>query len=162
MPIIAPNIKLFTTVHSLPTHLEHKPIYALPYQNFDGMYIGNTDAQFLSIGISQWSNDDVSLKIMRYTGDKWSRQSEELPLHRVIDASLFLAKVLFDEQNNIVDLERNLFKNQNHSISLDQENISKEQKQYYELFLDKHTDLLKERFKALYLTLDRLYKENKF
>ena len=58
-----------------------------------------TDAEGLSIGLAQWNsqgNTDLSAKVWRYTGEKWSRQSEELPLHRVLDlASLICASICY-------------------------------------------------------------------
>ena len=80
----------------LPMHLAHKPVYAMPYQKFDGIYIGETDARYLSVGLAQWGHHDLSLKVMRHTGTQWSRQAEELPLHRVLDASIFLIKALLN------------------------------------------------------------------
>ena len=36
---------------------------------------------------------DISAKVWRYTGEeKWSRQSEELPLHRVLDLAILICK----------------------------------------------------------------------
>jgi len=61
----------------------------VPYERFDGSYAGNTDAKYLSLGLAQWRGpadpDAVSAKVWRYVEGKWSRMSEELPLHRVID-----------------------------------------------------------------------------
>jgi len=37
-------------------------------------------------------NVDISAKIWRYTGEKWSRQSEEMPLHRVLDLAILIVK----------------------------------------------------------------------
>ena len=73
----------------IPTHLSHKPIVKLEeYSQLDGRFKNKTDAEGLSIGLAQWNsqgNTDLSAKVWRYTGEKWSRQSEELPLHRVLD-----------------------------------------------------------------------------
>lgn len=35
---------------------------------------------------------DISAKVWRYTGEKWSRQSEELPLHRVLDLAVLICR----------------------------------------------------------------------
>ena len=79
----------------IPTHLKHKPILAVEsYDNIDGPYKGNTDAKGLSLGGAQWDNDELSLKVWRHTDEKWSRQSEELPLHRVLDLATLLCKAL--------------------------------------------------------------------
>lgn len=80
----------------LPTNLKHKPvIVSEEYDKIDGKYIGNSDAKGLSIGLAQWNDRgkvDASAKIWRYTGDKWSRQSEEMPLHRVIDLAMLICR----------------------------------------------------------------------
>jgi hypothetical protein len=79
----------------VPTHLQHQPIIAVNnYDSNDGIYTGNTDARALSIGIAQYDSNEFSAKIFRHTGDKWSRQSEELPLHRVLDLAILLASVM--------------------------------------------------------------------
>jgi len=87
----------------IPTYLKHKPvIVAEDYQNIDGRMAYNTDAKGLSLGLAQWNDRgkvDISAKVWRYTGEKWSRQSEELPLHRVIDLAIIIcrAKLYFKE-----------------------------------------------------------------
>jgi len=143
----------------LPTSLAHKPIFAIPYLQFDGMYADNSDCQYLSIGLAQWDNESVSMKTMRFSNGKWSRQSEELPLHRVIDSTSFLAKVLFDNNDNIVEIERKTFINQNSAIQVESENINKDK---FDKFLTHNDDLLKERFNSLYNILDTLKKQGKF
>ncbi|MFZ5817718.1 MAG: DUF6530 family protein [Bacillota bacterium] len=73
----------------MPVNLAHKPVFAVEgYDAIDGPYAGNTDAQHLSIGLAQWNTAEISLKVWRHTGEKWSRQSEELPPHRVVDLAL--------------------------------------------------------------------------
>ena len=47
------------------------------------------------MGLAQWNdrgNVDVSAKVWRYTGEKWSRQSEELPMHRVLDLAILVCR----------------------------------------------------------------------
>ena len=69
-----------------PQNLSHKPIIAVnDYDKIDGIYSTSTDAKAISIGEAQYDNTQISLKVWRNTGSQWSRQSEELPLHRVID-----------------------------------------------------------------------------
>lgn len=90
----------------IPNHLSHKPIVKLEdYSKLDGKYSESTDAQGLSIGLAQWSNSkdmDLSAKVWRYTGEKWSRQSEELPLHRVLDlASLLCASISYAKNETL-------------------------------------------------------------
>lgn len=89
----------------IPTTLKHKPvIVAEDYGNIDGRTAYQTDTQGLSLGLAQ-RNDrgklDISAKVWRYTGEKWSRQSEELPLHRVIDLAILIcrSKLFFREES---------------------------------------------------------------
>ncbi|MBB6444554.1 DUF6530 family protein [Bacillus benzoevorans] len=82
----------------VPEHLQHKPIIGVDnYEGFDGMHSNITDAKALSIGKSQWDENEMAAKVWRHTtGDdtgKWSRQSEELPLHRVLDLSILIASI---------------------------------------------------------------------
>ena len=80
----------------IPTTLKHKPVVcAEDYAKIDGKYAGKTDAQGLSLGLAQWNDRgsvDVSAKIWRHSGEKWSRQSEEMPLHRVLDLAIMICK----------------------------------------------------------------------
>nr|WP_279162621.1 DUF6530 family protein [Plesiomonas shigelloides] len=153
--------KEYVTTPELPHHLEHTPLFAMPYEKFDGIYIGNTDARYLSVGLSQWDSRVVSLKIMRHTGDKWTRQAEELPLHRVIDSTIFLTKVLLDESEGVIEIERNLFLEQNSGIQVTKENCSKSDYSNYENYLNNNIPMLKSRLKSLYLLLDGLEKKGK-
>ncbi len=144
----------------LPKHLDHQPVYAMPYKQFDGWREGVTDTRYLSIGISQWSTDEVSLKIMRYK-EQWSRQSEELPLHRVIDSSIFLAKVLLDRDEQSVEIERNLFTNQSEGFRIQEELVSAQEKCQFDNFFTEHDDALRERFNKLYQMLLSLKAQGK-
>ena len=78
----------------IPAHLKHKPIIQVEnYDRIDGPHADNTDAMGLSVGIAQWNGPgwtELSAKVWRNTGEKWSRQSEELPLHRVIDLATLI------------------------------------------------------------------------
>lgn len=80
----------------IPTTLKHKPVIVSgDYDKIDGRYAGSSDAKGLSIGLAQWNDRgkvDVSAKIWRYTGEKWSRQSEEMPLHRVLDLAMLICR----------------------------------------------------------------------
>lgn len=80
----------------IPTFLKHKPVIVSEnYENVDGRYAYNSDAKGLSLGLAQWNDRgkvDISAKVWRYTGEKWSRQSEELPLHRVIDLAILVCR----------------------------------------------------------------------
>jgi len=103
----------------IPTYLKHKPVVvAEDYENIDGRMAYNTDAKGLSLGLAQWNDRgkvDISAKVWRYTGEKWSRQSEELPLHRVIDLAILVCRArlyfreayrfpkFYDPQNPTID-----------------------------------------------------------
>jgi hypothetical protein len=103
----------------IPTALKHKPVIVSEnYENVDGRYAYNTDAKGLSLGLAQWNDRgkvDISAKVWRYTGEKWSRQSEELPLHRVLDLAILVCRAklyfreayryekLYDTQNPVID-----------------------------------------------------------
>ena len=80
----------------IPTELKHKPvIVSEDYNLIDGRQFDKSDAKGLSLGLAQWNdrgNVDISAKIWRHTGEKWSRQSEELPLHRVLDLAILICK----------------------------------------------------------------------
>lgn len=84
-----------------PNHLSHKPIIAVnDYDKIDGKYLNQTDAKALSIGQAQYDENELSLKIWRHSGKKWSRQSEEMPLHRALDLSILtIASILTDEKS---------------------------------------------------------------
>lgn len=87
----------------IPTHLNHKPIVKLEnYSKIDGVYRNDTDVQGLSLGVSQWSDEDLSVKVWRHSGKKWSRMSEELPLHRVIDLASLVCSALSYAQRDIL------------------------------------------------------------
>lgn len=103
----------------IPTILKHKPVIVSEnYENIDGRNAYNSDAKGLSLGLAQWNDRgkvDISAKVWRYTGEKWSRQSEELPLHRVLDLAILVCrtylyfkdayrfKKLYDPANTVID-----------------------------------------------------------
>lgn len=80
----------------IPTTLKHKPVITCEnYENIDGRNAYNSEAKGLSIGLAQWNDRgkvDISAKVWRYTGEKWSRQSEEMPLHRVLDLAILICR----------------------------------------------------------------------
>jgi len=82
----------------IPTTLKHKPVIVSEnYENVDGRSAYNSDAKGLSLGLAQWNDRgkvDISAKVWRYTGEKWSRQSEELPLHRALDLTILISRAL--------------------------------------------------------------------
>jgi hypothetical protein len=83
-----------------PTHLAHRPITSVDdYNKHDGIYANNTDVESISIGKAQYDGNEISAKVFRHTGNKWSRQSEELPLHRVIDLNTAILKSILISAN---------------------------------------------------------------
>lgn len=91
----------------VPTHLKHEPVFGIEgYNKMDGIYAGrSSDAPCLSIGIAQWNqrgSQDISAKVWRNSGAEandyqdgsWSRMSEELPIHRNIDLTIFICEVM--------------------------------------------------------------------
>lgn len=103
----------------IPTSLKHKPVIVSEnYENVDGRYAYKTDAKGLSLGLAQWNDRgkvDISAKVWRHTGEKWSRQSEEMPLHRVLDLAILVCRTslhfkdayryekLYDTENPVID-----------------------------------------------------------
>jgi hypothetical protein len=103
----------------IPTTLKHKPVIVVEnYENVDGRQAHASDAKGLSLGLAQWNDRgkvDISAKVWRYTGEKWSRQSEELPMHRIIDMAILICKgkqhfmeayrypKLYNEENTVID-----------------------------------------------------------
>ena len=67
----------------IPTTLKHKPVIVVEnYDRIDGHNAFESEAKGLSLGLAQWNDRgkvDISGKVWRYTGEKWSRQSEEMP-----------------------------------------------------------------------------------
>ncbi|MDW7668376.1 MAG: DUF6530 family protein [Bacillota bacterium] len=103
----------------IPTNLKHKPVIVSEnYENVDGRNAYNSDTKGISLGLAQWNDRgkvDISAKVWRHTGEKWSRQSEELPLHRVLDLAILVCRTreyfreayqyekLYDESNPNID-----------------------------------------------------------
>ena len=78
----------------IPTELKHIPVITVEdYENVDGRMSKKTDTKGLSLGLAQWYDRgrvDISAKVWRHTGEKWSRKSEEMPLHRVLDLAILV------------------------------------------------------------------------
>lgn len=91
---------------TVPTHLRHKPILGVnDYDRIDGPYENDTDAWAISLGIAQWNEGgdegekDISVKVWRSTGDRWSRQSEEVPIHRALDLATLACTAMIYAKN---------------------------------------------------------------
>jgi hypothetical protein len=148
----------------IPTTLKHKPvIVSEDYDEIDGRYSGHSDAKGLSVGLAQWNDRgkvDASAKVWRYTGEKWSRQSEEMPLHRVIDLAIFVCRTkqyfrdaykhekLYDEADPQIDRIALQGGAMNVAVCIDNEMIDEDIKLLGEA-LSKDDELLGERLARL-------------
>lgn len=108
----------------VPAHLKHKPILKVDdYSDIDGHYSHDTDTRGLSIGLAQWNNDnesDISAKTWRFVNGRWSRLSEELPLHRVLDlAFLICAAVDYTRTGNLSSLQDKPIQEDNNNPNLE-------------------------------------------
>ena len=154
----------------VPTYLKHKPvIVSEEYDLIDGRE-NPSDTKGLSVGLAQWNERgklDISAKVWRYTGQKWSRQSEELPLHRVIDLAILICrtelhfreaykyKKLYDPENP--HLERIALQGGAMDVSICTDNpMIDEDIKLFEQSLRKDEELLSERLIRLSSVLKEL------
>ena len=155
----------------IPENLKHKPVIKVEdYDTVDGKNALHTDAKGLSLGLAQWNDRgkvDISGKVWRHTGEKWSRQSEELPLTRILDLAILVAQSslyfqeayrhekFYDPENpliEIIGLQGNRM-----TVEVDTENpkIDEDILLFY-VSLQKDGELYGERFKILKRLLDEL------
>ena len=150
--------------HKIPTTLKHKPVIVSEnYGNIDGRYAYKTDAQGLSLGLAQWNdrgNVDISAKVWRHTGEKWSRQSEELPMHRVLDLAILICQSskyfqdayrmekMYDPKNPIIERVGLQGDAMTVSVCTDNDMIDEDIK-LYSLILGKDGEIIGERFRVL-------------
>lgn len=148
----------------IPTTLKHKPVIVSEnYENVDGRYAYDSDAKGLSLGLAQWNDRgkvDISAKVWRHTGEKWSRQSEELPLHRVLDLAILACRArlhfreayryekLYDENNTTIDRIGLQGDAMTISVCTDNEKINEDIKLFNQA-LSEDDELLGERLKVL-------------
>ncbi|MCP1311781.1 DUF6530 family protein [Paenibacillus tyrfis] len=154
----------------IPTTLKHKPVVVSEnYEQVDGRFARNTDAKGLSLGLAQWNDRgkiDISAKVWRYTGEKWSRQSEEMPLHRVLDLSILICRTmahfreayryehLYDPQEPVIDRVGLQGDAMTVSICTDNERINEDIKLFNQALSD-DGELIGERLR----TLSRILKD---
>lgn len=154
----------------IPTSLKHKPVIVVEdYDNVDGRNAYKTDAQGLSLGLAQWNDRgkvDISAKVWRHTGERWSRQSEELPFHRVLDLAILICRSkqhideayvhenLYDTNNPTIDRVGLQGDAMTVKVCTDNEYINEDIKLFRDV-LSEDGELLGERFR----TLARLLKE---
>lgn len=158
---VSPDSLAFDPSQDLPQHLDHKPVFALPYEAFDGPDAGDTDVRFISVGIAQYDPDETSIKTMRYTGTKWTRQAEELPLHRPIDMTLFLAKTIFDAEGGAVGIPKGTFPRQTSDITVTREQRNFGENASFDAAVAKIRPALQERLNTLLQVLSELKRDGK-
>lgn len=155
----------------IPANLKHKPVIVSEnYENVDGRYAYNTDAKGLSLGLAQWNDRgkvEISAKVWRHTGEKWSRQSEELPLHRILDLAIIVCRTkqyfqetayrynnLYDKENPVIDRIGMQGDAMTLSVCTDNEKIDEDIKLFQQV-LSQDDELIGERLR----TLSRILKE---
>lgn len=126
----------------IPRHLKHKPIIGVDYKLTDER-AGAGDALFLSIGKAQWNEngEDISAKIFRWANDRYSRQSEELPLWRVLDLAKLVIATITGQKS-----------------SLNESSVSDEDMGFLQDFLSENSELYTSRMNELRKLLN--YKES--
>lgn len=157
----------------IPTTLKHKPVIVCEnYENVDGRYAYNSDAKGLSLGLAQWNDRgkvDILAKVWRYTGEKWSRQSEELPLHRVLDLAILVCRAklhfqdayryekLYNPEKPVIDRVGLQGDAMTVAICTDNEKIDEDIKLFNQV-LSEDGELIGERLR----TLSRILKEMRY
>ncbi|MDF2723131.1 MAG: hypothetical protein K0Q59_2806 [Paenibacillus sp.] len=148
----------------IPTSLKHKPVIVSEnYEQVDGRYVNQSDAKGLSLGLAQWNDRgkvDISAKVWRYTGEKWSRQSEELPLHRVLDLAILVCRSvehfrdayryehLYDPNNPVIDRIGLQGDAMTVAVCTDNEKINEDMKLFNQALSD-DDEMIGERLRAL-------------
>ena len=154
-PVVTPTSETVQTLmnHTPPTWLKHQPVYLLPYEHFDGPYFDNTDAKYLGFGLAQWRDDNdphaLSIKSWRKPDERWSRQSEEIPLHRHVDMTILLSYIMEKRSAENVTLPAGTFINQSEPIQLN--TLTELPKDF-----DKIQNLCRERLRKLRDVLNQL------
>lgn len=89
------------TLAGLPTWLSHKPVLACDYQevNEAAGCFDSDDARFISVGHAQYNPNEASVKMFRWSSDRWSRQSEEVPVQRLPYMMAMLLAAIFRVQH---------------------------------------------------------------
>lgn len=155
----------------IPTTLKHKPvIVSNDYEKIDGRSAYESDAKGLSLGLAQWNdrgNVDISAKVWRHTGEKWSRQSEELPLHRVLDLAILICTAkqhfreayrfdkLYDPNKTVINRVGLQGDAMTVEVCTDNEKIDEDIKLFQQALSD-DDELVSERLKTLARTLKEM------
>ncbi|MEA5033200.1 MAG: DUF6530 family protein [Sphaerochaeta sp.] len=155
----------------IPTTLKHKPVVVVEnYEQIDGRSAYDSDAKGLSLGLAQWNDRgsvEISAKVWRHTGEKWSRQSEELPLHRVLDLAILIARTkeyfseayrfekLYDPQDTRIDRIGLQGDAMSVDIATGNEMLGKDIRLFANE-LSKNDELISERLQTLVTILERM------
>ncbi len=155
----------------IPENLKHKPVIKVEdYDTVDGRYALHTDAKGLSLGLAQWNDRgkvDISGKVWRHTGEKWSRQSEELPLSRILDLAILVAQSslyfqdayrhekFYDPENPLIDIIGLQGNRMTVEVDTDNPKIDEDILLFYDA-LKKNGELIGERFRILNRLLNEL------
>ncbi|PKL20338.1 MAG: hypothetical protein CVV48_13375 [Spirochaetae bacterium HGW-Spirochaetae-4] len=155
----------------IPMTLKHKPVVVVEnYEQIDGRSAYDSDAKGLSLGLAQWNDRgsvEISAKVWRHTGEKWSRQSEELPLHRVLDLAILIARTkeyfseayrfekLYDPQDTRIDRIGLQGDAMSVDIATDNEMLDKDIRLFANE-LSKNDELISERLQTLVTILERM------
>ncbi len=148
----------------IPTNLNHRPVVVSDnYERVDGRLARNTDAKALSLGVAKGNSRrkvDLSAKVWRCTGEEWSKQSEELPLHRVLDMSILICRSLahfrdayryehyFDPQEPVIDRVALQGDAMNVAICTDNESLHEDIKLFSQA-LSNDDEMISERLRTL-------------
>ena len=100
-----------------PHQIAHSPVYGLRYNAHDPDRENDSDVHWLTIGWAQWDEDEPAAKVVRHSGQRWSRQSEEIPVSRLVDLTTLLAKV-FQGNADEISFEAGFFENQPEDITI--------------------------------------------
>ncbi|ASJ55912.1 hypothetical protein BP422_21600 [Brevibacillus formosus] len=148
----------------IPTNLNHKPVVVSDnYERVDGRLARNTDAKALSLGVAEGNSRrkvDLSAKVWRCAGEEWSKQSEELPLHRVLDMSILICRSLahfrdayryehyYDPQEPVIDRVALQGDAMNVAICTDNESLHEDIKLFSQA-LSNDDEMISERLRTL-------------
>jgi hypothetical protein len=102
----------------LPEYLQHKPVFGVPFFDHDPGREGDTDCQHISVGWAQWDDKEISAKVFRHGEQKWSRQSEELPLARLVDLTSLVVLAVNNGDGNFLTIPPNFFENQPDTLAI--------------------------------------------
>ncbi|SMF89063.1 hypothetical protein SAMN05661091_4505 [Paenibacillus uliginis N3/975] len=155
----------------IPASTNHKPvIISENYGDVDGRFANNTDVKALSLGLTQWNGEgmaNVAAKIWRNTEEQGSGQSEEIPIHRILDLSILFCSALthfteayryehlYDPQNPVLDrigLQGNAM---TVAVCTDNNEINEDIKQFNEALSD-NGEMIGERLRTLSRTLKEM------